>query len=116
MRLLAEEVLPRVAAPDPEAADGGVMRGMSRVLHRSGAVPPVAVGGEGIRLRLADGREIIDGSGGAAVACLGHGNRRVAEAIGRQAATMAYAHTGIFTSEPAEELADIMLDGDRRAA
>jgi adenosylmethionine-8-amino-7-oxononanoate aminotransferase len=41
---------------------------MSHVLHRSGAIPPVAVGGEGIRLRLADGRAIIDASGGAAVA------------------------------------------------
>jgi adenosylmethionine-8-amino-7-oxononanoate aminotransferase len=84
---------------------------MSRVLHRSGGMPPVAVGGEGIRLRLADGREIIDASGGAAVACLGHGNARVAAAIGRQAATLAYAHTGFFTSEPAEALADLILQG-----
>ncbi len=84
---------------------------MSRVLHRSGAIPPMAVGGEGVRLRLADGREIIDASGGAAVACLGHGNRRIAEAVGRQAATMAYAHTGSFISEPAEQLADAILEG-----
>jgi adenosylmethionine-8-amino-7-oxononanoate aminotransferase len=84
---------------------------MSHVLHRSGAIPPVAVGGEGIRLRLADGRAIIDASGGAAVACLGHGNRRVAEAIGRQAGAMAYAHTGTFSSEPAEQLADLLLGG-----
>jgi len=84
---------------------------VSRVLHRAGGTPPVAVGGEGIRLRLADGRSIIDASGGAAVACLGHGNRRVAEAIGRQAGAMAYAHTGFFSSEPAERLADMILDG-----
>jgi adenosylmethionine-8-amino-7-oxononanoate aminotransferase len=84
----------------------------SRVLHRSGAVPPVAIGGEGITLHLADGTKIIDGSGGAAVACLGHGNRRIAEAIGRQAAAMAYAHTGTFSSRPAEDLAHIVLDGE----
>ncbi len=84
---------------------------MSRVLHRSGTIPPVAVGGEGIHLHLADGRTVIDASGGAAVACLGHGNRRVAEAIGRQAGAMAYAHTGTFSSEPAERLADLILDG-----
>src|SRR5579875_1213810 len=83
---------------------------MSRVLHRSGAIPPMAVSGEGIRLHLKDGRTIIDASGGAAVACLGHGNRRIAEAIGRQAASMAYAHTGSFISQPAEELADIILE------
>ncbi len=84
----------------------------SRVLHRSGGQPPVATGGEGIYLRLADGTKIIDGSGGAAVACLGHGNRRIAEAIARQAATMAYAHTGTFSSQPAEDLAHIVLDGE----
>ena len=33
---------------------------MSRVLHRSGAVPPVALRGEGIVLHTADGRQIID--------------------------------------------------------
>src|SRR5580698_8432851 len=85
---------------------------MSRVLHRSGAIPPIAVRGEGIYLHTADGRTIIDASGGAAVACLGHGNRRVAEAIGRQAATMAYAHTGAFSNQPAEDLADIILAGE----
>src|SRR5580698_6079950 len=82
---------------------------MSRVLHRSGAIPPIAVRGDGITLITADGRTIIDASGGAAVACLGHGNRRIAEAIGRQAATMAYAHTGTFSNQPAEDLAEIIL-------
>ena len=85
---------------------------MSHVLHRSGAIPPIAVRGEGIHLYTADGKAIIDGSGGAAVACLGHGNRRVAEAIGRQAAAMAYSHTGTFSNQPAEDLADIILDGE----
>ncbi len=83
---------------------------MSRMIHRSlREQPDAAVGGQGIRLRLADGREVIDGSGGAAVACIGHGNRRVADAIGRQAGRMAYAHTGFFTSEPAEALAEELL-------
>ena len=57
----------------------------SRVLHRFGAVPPIAAAGRGMRLVLPDGREIIDGAGGAAVACIGHGNARVAAAIGAQA-------------------------------
>jgi len=82
---------------------------MSHVLHRSGAIPPIAVRGEGIFLHTADGHAVIDASGGAAVACLGHGNRRVAEAIGRQAATMAYSHTGTFSNQPAEDLAEILL-------
>jgi adenosylmethionine-8-amino-7-oxononanoate aminotransferase len=82
---------------------------MSRVLHRSGAVPPIAVRGEGIWLHTADGQAIMDASGGAAVAALGHGNRRIAKAIGRQAAEMAYSHTGAFSNQPAEDLADILL-------
>ena len=83
---------------------------MSRIIQRSlKDTPDTAVGGEGIYLHLASGKKVIDGSGGAAVACLGHGNQRVAKAIGDQAGRMAYAHTGFFTSEPAEKLADIIL-------
>jgi adenosylmethionine-8-amino-7-oxononanoate aminotransferase len=43
------------------------------------------------------------------VACIGHGNRRVAEAIGAQAQRLGYAHTGFFSSEPAEALADLLV-------
>lgn len=83
---------------------------MSRIIQRSlREVPETAVSGEGIWLHLRDGRKVIDGSSGAAVACLGHGNRRVAEAIGAQAGRLAYAHTGFFTSDPAEALADFLL-------
>lgn len=83
---------------------------MSRIIQRSlRETPDAAVRGEGIRLHLANGKVVIDASGGAAVACIGHGNRRVAAAMGAQAGRMAYAHTGFFTSEPAEALADILL-------
>lgn len=91
-----------------EADDGGVM---SRVMHRLIlSEPDWAVGGTGLTLRLRDGREIIDASGGAAVACLGHGNRRVAQAIAEQAAKLGYIHSGFFTSDPAEGLADLLLE------
>jgi adenosylmethionine-8-amino-7-oxononanoate aminotransferase len=79
----------------------------SRILHRSlREAPPLAVGGHGVYLVTADGREILDGSGGAAVSCLGHQHPRVLEAMARQAGKLTFAHTGFFTSEPAEELAD----------
>lgn len=65
--------------------------------------------GEGLRLTLDTGQEILDASGGAAVACIGHGNARVAAAIGAQAGRMAYAHTGFFSSAPAEELASMLV-------
>ena len=83
---------------------------MSRILHRQMQSPlPVAVAGEGIFLIDADGKRYIDASGGAAVSCLGHGNKRVIEAIKRQAEDLAYAHTSFFTSKPAEELADRLI-------
>jgi adenosylmethionine-8-amino-7-oxononanoate aminotransferase len=82
----------------------------SRVLHRSlRETPPKAIGGEGVWLIGEDGRRILDASGGAAVSCLGHQHPRVLEAISRQASKLAYAHTGFFSSEPAEALADKLV-------
>jgi adenosylmethionine-8-amino-7-oxononanoate aminotransferase len=83
---------------------------MSHVLHRTVRErPPVAIRGEGSWLSLADGRRILDASGGAAVACLGHGNQRVVQAIAAQAGRLGYAHTGFFSSEPAEQLAELLV-------
>jgi adenosylmethionine-8-amino-7-oxononanoate aminotransferase len=82
----------------------------SRVLHRSlRETPPKAVGGEGVWLMSEDGRRILDGSGGAAVSCLGHQHPRVLDAMAKQASKLAYAHTGFFSSEPAEALADLLV-------
>ncbi len=84
---------------------------MSHVVHRSlRADPPIAVRGEGIYLYAADSREIIDGSGGAAVACLGHGHPKVIAAIKAQLDTLCYAHTALFSCESAEALADTLVD------
>ena len=82
----------------------------SRVLHRSlRETPPKAIGGEGVWLIAEDGRRILDASGGAAVSCLGHQHPRVLEAMSRQASKLAYAHTGFFSSEPAEALAEQLV-------
>jgi adenosylmethionine-8-amino-7-oxononanoate aminotransferase len=74
-------------------------------LHRTAATPPVAVRGEGIWLIDSDGQRYLDACGGAAVSCLGHGHPDVVDAIEEQAARLAYAHTGFFTTDAAEELA-----------
>ena len=70
---------------------------------------PVAVGGEGCYLIDSTGKRYLDGSGGAAVSCLGHGDKTVIEAIKAQLDKVAFAHTGFFTSEPAEALADHLI-------
>lgn len=83
---------------------------MSHLIHRSlRSDPPVAVSGHGIYLRDSTGRDIIDGSGGAAVACLGHGHPRVLDAMRRQMEQLCYAHTALFSCESAERLADALV-------
>jgi adenosylmethionine-8-amino-7-oxononanoate aminotransferase len=77
-----------------------------RHLHQT---PPVAVSGAGVFLRDAEGREYLDGSGGAAVSCLGHGHPDVLAAMHAQIDRLAYAHTSFFTSDPAEALADQLI-------
>ena len=85
---------------------------MNHVFHRnSRSEYPVAVGGEGPYLIDGAGKRYLDASGGAAVSCIGHGHPAVIEAIREQAGKLAYAHTSFFTSEPAEQLADWLIDG-----
>jgi adenosylmethionine-8-amino-7-oxononanoate aminotransferase len=82
----------------------------THIVHRSlRAMPPVAVGGEGIWLIDAAGKRYLDASGGAAVSCLGHGHPDVIAAMHAQIDALAYAHTGFFTSAPAEQLADHLV-------
>lgn len=74
------------------------------------SLPPTAVGGEGCYLVDSTGKRYLDGSGGAAVSCLGHGDRDITAAIKAQLDRLAFAHTGFLTSEPAEALADLLIE------
>jgi adenosylmethionine-8-amino-7-oxononanoate aminotransferase len=79
---------------------------MTHILHRSAnAVYPVAVSGSGLEIV-----DYLDASGGAAVSCLGHGHPDVIAALHRQLDALAYAHTAFFTTEPAERLADRLVE------
>lgn len=84
---------------------------MSKILHRtSGQTPRVATGGSGAELIGDDGRRYLDACGGAAVSCLGHAHPDVLKALHEQLDKLAYAHTGFFTSEVAERLADRLVE------
>jgi len=72
-------------------------------------VLPVAASGDGCYLIDSDGKRYLDGSGGAAVSCLGHSDPDVRAALHAQIDRLAFAHTGFFTSEPAESLADQLV-------
>jgi len=83
---------------------------MSHIVHRSlRSVPPVAVGASGIEIIDREGRRYIDASGGAAVSCLGHAHPDVIAAMHGQLDRIPYAHTSFFTTDAAEELADVLV-------
>ncbi len=70
---------------------------------------PTAKSGDGCFIIDTHGKRYFDGSGGAAVSCLGHSNQRITDAIKAQVDSLAFAHTGFFTSDTAEELADLLI-------
>ncbi len=83
---------------------------MTHLLHRSIHTPPRrAVSASGISFTDDKGNRYIDASGGAAVSCLGHAHPDVIAALHAQLDKLAYAHTGFFTTEVAEELADNLI-------
>ena len=84
---------------------------MSHVFHRhSKAKLPTISHGDGCYILDTNGKRYLDASGGAAVSCLGHSDQRVTEAIKAQLDCVAFGHTGFFTSDPAEELANHLIE------
>lgn len=79
---------------------------------RHGEVPgtdlPKIAYGKGIRLFDSRGKDYIDGSGGPAVYCLGHAHPEVNEAIKQQLDRVAHGYRYNFTSDPLEELTEIV--------
>ncbi|MQB07700.1 aspartate aminotransferase family protein [Agrobacterium tumefaciens] len=83
---------------------------MTKILHRSIASDlPRAVAGEGVYITDREGRHYLDGSGGAAVSCLGHNHPEVLEAMREQMGRISYAHTSFFTTDSTEELAEKLV-------
>ena len=84
---------------------------MSSILHRTlELTPPTAVGGEGNYLIDDAGKRYLDACGGAAVSSLGHDNAKVREVLKAELDNIAFAHSGFFTNQPAEELAQFLID------
>ena len=72
-------------------------------------LPPTAVSAQGCYIYDKSGKPYLDGSGGAAVSCLGHGDPDIIAAIKAQTDQLSFAHTGFFTSEPAEKLSELLI-------
>jgi len=76
---------------------------MSNIFPRHTAnLPPIVARGDDAYVTDSSGKRYLDACGGAAVSCLGHSNQVVIDAVKQQLDNIAYAHTGFFTSEPAE--------------
>lgn len=73
---------------------------------------PKVVRGEGVYLYDDEGKRYLDASGGPIVVNVGHGRREVVEAMREQAASVAYVHGMMFTTEALErycaELAEVV--------
>ncbi|KAH7044480.1 pyridoxal phosphate-dependent transferase [Macrophomina phaseolina] len=84
----------------------------SGFLHRSlRTLPLKVVGASGNYLTLSNGQQIFDATGGAAVSCLGHGDKRVQEAVMRQMNEAAYCHSLFFSTSAAEALGNELIAG-----
>ncbi len=86
-----------------------------RVWHPYGAlpaaVPPLpVVSAEGVRLRLADGRELIDGMASWWCAIHGYRNPVLDQALREQLGSMAHVMFGGLTHEPAIRLAETLTE------
>ena len=80
---------------------------LSHVFHRQPKTDlPVAVRGEGVWIIDAEGKRYLDASSGAAVSALGHSDEAVRQAVARQMESLSFAHSGFFTTEVMETLAD----------
>ena len=85
---------------------------MTHILQRqTGVVAPVAVGGDGIYVIDKAGKRYVDATGGPSVACLGHGDPDVRRAVIDQMEKISYVSNQFFTTEVAEDLADILIEG-----
>jgi L-2,4-diaminobutyrate transaminase len=72
--------------------------------------PRLIVSGEGIRVKVADGRELIDAFAGVYCVHVGYGRREIADAMHAQAMQLPYFHTFAgYTNEPSIRLAERVL-------
>jgi hypothetical protein len=71
---------------------------------------PKVAWGKGIYVYDTAGKRYIDASGGPAVYCLGHGNEEVNAAIILQLSRIAHGYRYVFTSDPLEELRELIAE------
>lgn len=100
-----------VTTVDAKSSNGQSCEAYTSVLHRSLHQAPLQVAqASGNYITLSNGQRILDATGGAAVACIGHGDPRVNTAVAKQMSQFSYAHSLLFSSSSCEELAKLLTD------
>lgn len=89
---------------NPEKTAAGE-RAPSHLFYQSRLRRPLVDRADGIYLWDQNGNRFIDGSSGAMVVNIGHGNRHVIDTMKRQMDKVTFAYRLHFENEPAEELA-----------
>jgi adenosylmethionine-8-amino-7-oxononanoate aminotransferase len=96
-------------APAVQPAESSLQ---SSLLYRNiHEAPRHVVASKGSFLTLSNGLTILDASCGAAVACLGHDNARVKEAINHQVDQVSYCLSTTLGTDVAEKLAEELCAG-----
>ncbi len=120
-RQAVKSALPRLTAAAPLSIPHGMSEARSTHLWRpytqmKRAAPPLeAVATTGTRIRLADGRELVDGIASWWTAVHGYNHPHIAAAVAAQLAAMPHIMFGGLTHAPAERLAArlaALLPGD----
>lgn len=94
-----------------EAKSDGHCPGTSAMLHRNlRETPHKVISAHGHYLTLDNGQRILDATGGAAVACIGHGDERVKKALIVQMNEVSYCHSLFFGTTSGEGLAKELID------
>lgn len=83
---------------------------MSKIFHRQLRLSiETCAGAAGYRVYLESGRSFIDATGSIGVCAVGYQQARVVEALIAQAKELAFVHNSLFTTKPAEALAEYLL-------
>jgi adenosylmethionine-8-amino-7-oxononanoate aminotransferase len=73
--------------------------------------PHEVVNAQGNYIELDNGQSMFDATGGAAVACLGHGNNEVIQAVTNQMRQLSYCHSMFFRTRCTTDLAQELIAG-----
>lgn len=96
---------------DVKDGANGTQAGRCLIDRSLNELPVEVIGSKGNYLHMSSGHNIFDATGGAAVACLGHGNREVKEAMIDQLDVNAYCNSMLFTNTINGKLAQEIIQG-----